>query len=571
MIKLKILTLTLAAILLSLTLTIDVLAITFLSRFGSTSGVVLSIDSQGILVQTENDRTVQFIIEENTHMLSADINEGDYITGFFENISAAFFPVTGEVLSMEPVTPPGMPGQYSVLIREMRYIGGGQYSTDTFYTQSTVDFNINFSDNPFEVGDIISAYQRWGVFSALVEFPSYPVFLVAGSDFPNIFIGTFDENMIGTDRHRALESGRRVRLNMGDDTEIISIGVPRFPGREGLHLPADLAVVYSHITEGDPSVITAKKVIILHGFLWPQHIPDREPPFVIREIIPVDRESLRLESTRDWLAEEGRYGIIVNGIARVFDQPPLIVNGRLLVPFRTIFSALGAIVDWDHDTQTATAVREDVTITLRSSSYVMRKNGEEIPLDVAAVIEGDRILVPLRAIAESLGAEVDWDYERGIVTVTEPWNENYFGESAGDIVMGVVAISEPFSLDITDIDPASLGFTPPEGFEITRAIRIEAPGRGRETTYSVTLQYRDLYSVGLDMSYMPPDRRPWYEGGIDFTQINGHLISHSPWLSPHGEMHHQIRFGKEPFVYLMRALDVEVEVLFSLVKAIIGY
>lgn len=43
---------------------------------------------------------------------------------------------------------------------------------------------------------------------------------------------------------------------------------------------------------------------------------------------------------------------------------------------------------------------DDITVTL---------DGKNIDFDVAPIIENDRTLVPLRAIFEALGAQVDWD------------------------------------------------------------------------------------------------------------------------------------------------------------------
>jgi len=101
--------------------------------------------------------------------------------------------------------------------------------------------------------------------------------------------------------------------------------------------------------------------------------------------------------------------VIVNGAELSFDQPPIIEDGRTLVPLRIIFEALGAEVDWEQTTQTITATKDDITITLRIGSDILVKSGEEIKLDVPPKIISNRTLVPARAVAESFGAEVVWD------------------------------------------------------------------------------------------------------------------------------------------------------------------
>ena len=111
--------------------------------------------------------------------------------------------------------------------------------------------------------------------------------------------------------------------------------------------------------------------------------------------------------------------VLVGGTAVTFDQPPIIENGRTLVPLRAIFEALGATVEWEQSTQTVTAVKDDITIILKIGDAFLTKNGERIALDVPAKIVGGRTLVPARAVAESFGADVQWDGTTRTVTITE--------------------------------------------------------------------------------------------------------------------------------------------------------
>ena len=46
--------------------------------------------------------------------------------------------------------------------------------------------------------------------------------------------------------------------------------------------------------------------------------------------------------------------MLLNGATISFDQPPIIENGKTLVPLRAIFEALGAEVSWEPNTQTVT-------------------------------------------------------------------------------------------------------------------------------------------------------------------------------------------------------------------------
>ncbi|NLK52475.1 MAG: hypothetical protein GX295_08540 [Syntrophomonadaceae bacterium] len=102
--------------------------------------------------------------------------------------------------------------------------------------------------------------------------------------------------------------------------------------------------------------------------------------------------------------------IMFNGQPLVLDVPPIIVKDRVLVPIRVIAEeVLEAQVDWDEKTHTATLVLEGKTVKLRINDDRAYVNRELVKLDVPAQIVNQRTLVPLRFVSESLGAEVSWD------------------------------------------------------------------------------------------------------------------------------------------------------------------
>lgn len=99
------------------------------------------------------------------------------------------------------------------------------------------------------------------------------------------------------------------------------------------------------------------------------------------------------------------------------DIAPTIVNGRTLVPFRTIFEELGFDIDWNGATKSITATRQGMTIKLQIDNISASVNGKAVQLDAAPTIKDDRTLVPLRFVAESSGAFVDWDGETKSISI----------------------------------------------------------------------------------------------------------------------------------------------------------
>ena len=111
--------------------------------------------------------------------------------------------------------------------------------------------------------------------------------------------------------------------------------------------------------------------------------------------------------------------ILINGEKLETSQNPVILDGTTLVPLRDVFEGLGAKVSWDEESRVATGEYNGIVISVNPDTSQMLKNGEEMSLNRAPVIINDRILIPLRAVAESFGYSVMWrgiDYTVSIST-----------------------------------------------------------------------------------------------------------------------------------------------------------
>lgn len=88
------------------------------------------------------------------------------------------------------------------------------------------------------------------------------------------------------------------------------------------------------------------------------------------------------------------------------DQAPVIQNDRTLVPVRFIAESLGYDVEWNPDDNSA--VIDNGKIIMYIGTNKAKINGQNVTLDVASTLLGDRTMVPLRVIAETLDCTVDW-------------------------------------------------------------------------------------------------------------------------------------------------------------------
>jgi hypothetical protein len=111
--------------------------------------------------------------------------------------------------------------------------------------------------------------------------------------------------------------------------------------------------------------------------------------------------------------------VVINGQQVTFpDASPTIVDGRTLVPIRAVFEALGFVVGWNTDIQTATMTRGSDTIVMTIGSAVFATNGIAHTLDVPAQIINGSTMVPIRSPLESVGYWVEWDSRSNTVIIS---------------------------------------------------------------------------------------------------------------------------------------------------------
>ena len=115
--------------------------------------------------------------------------------------------------------------------------------------------------------------------------------------------------------------------------------------------------------------------------------------------------------------------ILINGgFRRAIDvknysTAPIIQNDRTLLPVRAIAENIGGEAEWDDTARTATLKYNGREIKLTIDSDTAYIDGREEKLDSVPTISNDRIMLPLRFVAESFDLNVSWDGAARIVTV----------------------------------------------------------------------------------------------------------------------------------------------------------
>ncbi len=107
--------------------------------------------------------------------------------------------------------------------------------------------------------------------------------------------------------------------------------------------------------------------------------------------------------------------VMVGGQPLQLSPGPIERSGRVFVPLRGIFERLGASVVYSAGTINAT--KGKTTVSLHIGSTQATVNGQPQLLDVAPFIVGATTYVPLRFVAQSLGANVGYDAGTQVVSI----------------------------------------------------------------------------------------------------------------------------------------------------------
>ena len=87
-----------------------------------------------------------------------------------------------------------------------------------------------------------------------------------------------------------------------------------------------------------------------------------------------------------------------------FETPPVIEDGSTLVPMRFLFEQMGADVEWNQETQTATATLNNTAVTFAIDDTEAEVNNTPATMDVPARLINGKTMVPLRFLSGKTSA-----------------------------------------------------------------------------------------------------------------------------------------------------------------------
>lgn len=96
-------------------------------------------------------------------------------------------------------------------------------------------------------------------------------------------------------------------------------------------------------------------------------------------------------------------------------------NYRTLVPLRVTMEAAGCNISWNQATSTATLTKGDAIVTVTIGQNYITKSGERIVIDTKAIEKQNRIYLPIRAVLETFGANIE--YSNNLINAKFPTSQ----------------------------------------------------------------------------------------------------------------------------------------------------
>jgi Copper amine oxidase N-terminal domain/Ankyrin repeats (3 copies) len=145
----------------------------------------------------------------------------------------------------------------------------------------------------------------------------------------------------------------------------------------------------------------------------------------------------------------------IDGVKQTYDQPPMMINNRTMVPLRGIFEALGATIAWDDATQSVTATKSKLVIKMQVGANTATVGKRTVKLDQPAVVVNNRTLVPVRFVSESLAARVEWDGAKNTVLIAH-FPEVFDAAQKNDLATVKQLVEAGFAINTKDFHDNTL-------------------------------------------------------------------------------------------------------------------
>lgn len=188
------------------------------------------------------------------------------------------------------------------------------------------------------------------------------------------------------------------------------------------------------------------------------------------------------------------------------------INNRTMLPMRALFEYLGADVSWNNDTRTAIGKLDNNTVEFTIGKNVYIKNGQEYKTDVPAKLIDANTYLPVRAVAEALGYNVEWDKDTKTVHIAEGEIKKDVIKVAGEeIKVSYKPMINP-TMRVFNILKNMGGETEEKHLWACDSVGIDYYAKGKP---DVKLLHKFQYSIGYHAQYVKDEYNYQYHVNIN--------------------------------------------------------
>lgn len=191
--------------------------------------------------------------------------------------------------------------------------------------------------------------------------------------------------------------------------------------------------------------------------------------------------------------------VMINNQKVYCPNPPVIVNGRTLLPLRTLVEAMGCKVIWVESGQYANIQNDSVLISIQIGNKLISRQ-KRVSSDKSSVIETDvpaqlingSTYIPARAVAEAFDAVVGWDDNTNTVMIIYDTELKYAGNVSVSTFAGTGERQKHDSDSLY-----TMSFVSPESIDVASdgSIYVADSGKIRKITEtkSETVEFEPSY------------------------------------------------------------------------------
>lgn len=213
--------------------------------------------------------------------------------------------------------------------------------------------------------------------------------------------------------------------------------------------------------------------------------------------------------------------ITVNGNKVESDAPALIIEDRTLVPLRAVSNALNCAVGWDGNTKGVIVYsrdrqtsKEQLALCWIDKDHAFKISQSALSgsykMDVPPMLIDDRTYVPIRAISELLGAQVDWDGDTQTVIINASLPDNIVTDTEAESLI-------PFESSLNEKYDLYASYADNTTKTVTAEIELENGGK-------IVLELYSEIAPQTVENFIKLANENFYDGLIFHRVISGFMI-----------------------------------------------